>query len=118
MQRAKRLFVIGILVLCFTGAASLQAEDSVRPNKAEVAARKAAVAKAVDKAKATAKSVQKAQQNSAVTRAKADKLLEIANADKGKLTAALARNASPKEIEKLTHTAQKSGDAARKAQED
>src|SRR5438045_585274 len=71
MQRAKRVFVICVLVLCLNGAAKLHAEDSPRQSKAEVTARKTAAAKAVTKAKATAKSVQKAQQNAAASRATA-----------------------------------------------
>src|SRR5437588_3056993 len=118
MQRAKRIFVICILVLCLNRAANVHAQDSARQVKAETSTRKAAAATAVSKAKATAKAVQKAQETSATRRTEADKLLKIADADKAKITAALGRNASQKEVEKLTRTAQKSGDAARKAQEE
>src|SRR5882724_6308650 len=118
MQRATRISGIYILVFCLMGAASVPAENSIKQARAEVAARKAAAAKAADKAKVTAKAVQKAQETSVTQRIEADKRMEIANADKAKLTAGLARNARQKELEKLTRTAQKSAEAARKAQEE
>ena len=115
MQRAKRILATCILILCLNRAATISAQETARQSKSEVAARKAAAAKAVDKARATAKLVQKAQQHSVASRTKADKLIEVAAADKAKLAAALGRNASPKETEHLTQIAQKSADAARLA---
>src|SRR5207248_9987748 len=118
MQRAHRISIICISVLALLGGATLQGQDSARVSKADLAARKTAAAKAVNKARTAAKAVQKAQDNSAAKRVKTDKLLETATADKAELTAALGRNARPEEIQKLTQTAQKSAEAARKAQDE
>ncbi len=118
MQRNKSIVLHWILVFFILGANHVFAQDTDKQAKAEMSARKTAAAKATQKAKSAAKAVQKAQDNSAAKRLQADKLLGIAASDKAKLTSALGRNASQKELEKLTQVARKSGDAAQKAQEE
>src|SRR5437899_11261476 len=119
MQRAKCIssIYVSILILVF-GISTMLGQDPAKLAKAELVARKAEAHKAADKARATAKTVQKAQETSAAKRINADKLQEVATADKAKLAAGLGRKASPKELEKLTQRAQKSADAARPAQEE